>query len=163
RRWPVVIVGWSRLIAGRWRDPLVGRELLVGCAAGAIVALMTYISMRLNARTMDVDLVLNSLATLRTTTGGLLNALATNIGIALFLTLFLLALRALTHSTFVAGAIVSGIAAFTIGPTGGLPGALTAAFGFVVRIVTLTRFGLVALLGCGLTISLTELSRAGVA
>lgn len=34
RRWPERLVGWSRLLAGNVRDPLVGRDLLVGIAAG---------------------------------------------------------------------------------------------------------------------------------
>ncbi|MCP3964560.1 MAG: serine/threonine protein kinase, partial [bacterium] len=32
RRWPTSMVAWTRLLAGRWRDPLVGRDVLVGCA-----------------------------------------------------------------------------------------------------------------------------------
>ena len=35
RRWPELIVSWSRLLAGRLRDPLVGRDVLVGGALGA--------------------------------------------------------------------------------------------------------------------------------
>jgi serine/threonine-protein kinase len=34
RRWPATLVSWSRLLAGRFRDPLVGRDVLVGCLAG---------------------------------------------------------------------------------------------------------------------------------
>jgi len=30
RRWPETLIAWSRLLAGRFRDPLVGRDLLVG-------------------------------------------------------------------------------------------------------------------------------------
>ena len=32
RWWPTTLVGWTRLISGRGRDPLVGREVLVGLA-----------------------------------------------------------------------------------------------------------------------------------
>jgi serine/threonine-protein kinase len=32
RRRPQALVSWSRLLAGEWRDPLVGRDLLAGCA-----------------------------------------------------------------------------------------------------------------------------------
>jgi serine/threonine-protein kinase len=38
RRWPDVLISWSRLLSGRFRDPLVGRDLLVGAAAGALVS-----------------------------------------------------------------------------------------------------------------------------
>lgn len=31
RRWPATLVSWSRLLAGGFRDPLVGRDLLFGC------------------------------------------------------------------------------------------------------------------------------------
>ncbi len=34
RRWPESLVSWNRLIAGRLRDPLVGRHILYGAALG---------------------------------------------------------------------------------------------------------------------------------
>ncbi len=38
RRWPATLVSWSRLLAGGFRDPLVGRDVLVGCLVGAFAA-----------------------------------------------------------------------------------------------------------------------------
>jgi len=38
RRWPDSIISWSRLLAGRLRDPLVGRDILIGCLAGVLLA-----------------------------------------------------------------------------------------------------------------------------
>jgi serine/threonine-protein kinase len=38
RRWPEVLVTWARLLAGEFRDPLVGRDVLIGCAAGCFLA-----------------------------------------------------------------------------------------------------------------------------
>jgi hypothetical protein len=35
KRWPWRMVGWARLVAGRVRDPLVGRDVLVGLAIGS--------------------------------------------------------------------------------------------------------------------------------
>jgi serine/threonine-protein kinase len=35
RRWPATLVSWSRLLAGGFRDPLVGRDVLAGCLLGA--------------------------------------------------------------------------------------------------------------------------------
>ena len=40
RLWPGMLVSWVRVLEGRFRDPLVGRDLLAGCAAGAAVALL---------------------------------------------------------------------------------------------------------------------------
>lgn len=34
KRWPQVLISWSRLLAGRFRDPLVGRDILVGVVIG---------------------------------------------------------------------------------------------------------------------------------
>jgi serine/threonine-protein kinase len=39
RRWPTVLVSWTRLLAGEWRDPQLGRDVLVGCTAGVGFAL----------------------------------------------------------------------------------------------------------------------------
>ena len=43
RWWPHAMIGWARVVAGRWRDPLVARDILVavatvvalGCVTGA--------------------------------------------------------------------------------------------------------------------------------
>jgi Protein kinase domain len=36
RRWPRLIISWSRLMAGNYRDPMVGRDLLIGGLFGLI-------------------------------------------------------------------------------------------------------------------------------
>lgn len=36
KRWPMSLVSWSRLLAGQWRDPRVGRDLLIGVLAGTV-------------------------------------------------------------------------------------------------------------------------------
>ena len=41
RKWPHMLIGWSRLLAGRVRDPMVGRDALFGALGGvALVALL---------------------------------------------------------------------------------------------------------------------------
>ncbi len=40
RSWPTTLVGWTRLLSGRVRDPLIGRDLLVGAALGAVLGLV---------------------------------------------------------------------------------------------------------------------------
>jgi serine/threonine-protein kinase len=42
RRWPEWIISWSRLLAGDFRDPLIGRDVLVGAAFGLCVPLAQY-------------------------------------------------------------------------------------------------------------------------
>ena len=41
RRWPHRIISWSRLLRGEFRDPLVGRDILIGAVCGGIMALTT--------------------------------------------------------------------------------------------------------------------------
>jgi len=36
RLWPKTIISWSRLLAGDWQDPVVGRDIMVGVALGVI-------------------------------------------------------------------------------------------------------------------------------
>jgi hypothetical protein len=40
RRWPRVLVSWTRVLAGDLRDPLVGQHVLVGCAGGTVIAVL---------------------------------------------------------------------------------------------------------------------------
>lgn len=34
RRWPDALISWTRVMTGRWRDPRVGRDLLIGLTVG---------------------------------------------------------------------------------------------------------------------------------
>ncbi|HYX20847.1 MAG TPA: hypothetical protein VFA98_08385, partial [Thermoanaerobaculia bacterium] len=40
RRWPEMLISWQRALSGRWRDPLVGRDALVGAVVGAVAGLI---------------------------------------------------------------------------------------------------------------------------
>jgi serine/threonine-protein kinase len=48
RLWPQILIAWSRLLAGGWRDPLVGRDLFIGCLAGTCVRLLVPLGWQLN-------------------------------------------------------------------------------------------------------------------
>ena len=43
RRWPELLISWSRLLAGRFRDPLVGCDVLLGALAGIALALVVHL------------------------------------------------------------------------------------------------------------------------
>jgi serine/threonine-protein kinase len=49
RTWPRVIMSWSRVMAGKVRDPLVAGDVLIGCAAG-VVSLIVELAAFLVAR-----------------------------------------------------------------------------------------------------------------
>jgi len=40
RRWPQMLISWTRALSGYWRDPLVGRDVLVGAVLGVAMGLI---------------------------------------------------------------------------------------------------------------------------
>jgi hypothetical protein len=40
RWWPRILVSWTRLLSGEWRDSLVGRDMLVGAAIGVAICVL---------------------------------------------------------------------------------------------------------------------------
>jgi serine/threonine-protein kinase len=43
RHWPQTLVSWSRLVMGQVRDPLVGRDLLLGVILGNVLVLIFHV------------------------------------------------------------------------------------------------------------------------
>jgi serine/threonine-protein kinase len=44
RRWPQTLISWSAVLIGRVRDAVVGRDVLIGCAAGSALAVLNGIA-----------------------------------------------------------------------------------------------------------------------
>ena len=44
KRWPRRIISWSRLLRGDYRDPMVGRDLLIGAVFGALMMLCSFVA-----------------------------------------------------------------------------------------------------------------------
>jgi serine/threonine-protein kinase len=42
RLWPEILIGWRALLAGRVRDPIVGRDLLAGTVGGVLLSLVVH-------------------------------------------------------------------------------------------------------------------------
>ncbi|MEK6282454.1 MAG: serine/threonine-protein kinase [Acidobacteriota bacterium] len=42
RRWPGRIISWNRILAGGFRDPLVGRDILIGAVFGVVIILCNF-------------------------------------------------------------------------------------------------------------------------
>jgi serine/threonine-protein kinase len=53
RRWPEALISWNRALAGRLRDPLVGRDILLGAAIGLACSLWVF-SMSLAPELFDL-------------------------------------------------------------------------------------------------------------
>lgn len=41
--WPHILITWSRLLSGSFRDPLIGRDLLVGAVAGLLMTAVSFL------------------------------------------------------------------------------------------------------------------------
>lgn len=54
RRWPKVLVSWTRLLSGGWRDPLVARDTFIGCAFGVLAYCFVSIAYILIQRTQSI-------------------------------------------------------------------------------------------------------------
>ncbi len=106
RSWPSMLVTWSRVLAGRLRDPLVGRDIAFGIACGAALSLMHAAADALPGRfglnpppphTGELAVLLGARPYLLTLVGsinaGLQNALITVFGFAVFRAFFQWATR----------------------------------------------------------------------
>jgi serine/threonine-protein kinase len=154
RRWPRVLVAWNRLLAGEFRDPLVGRDLLAGCVLGVVWVLLNFLSHPV-ARWLGVPndpqagvglgtmyLISGPHAILAAVSGLLLNDVV--IGFITLVVLFLL--RALLRSTAAAATIVVLILAVTVGKDVEYPLFFWSLFAlmFATVVCALIRFGPIA-------------------
>jgi hypothetical protein len=43
RQWPQLLISWTRLLSGNFRDPLIGRDFLAGVLIGCLMALVVHV------------------------------------------------------------------------------------------------------------------------
>jgi hypothetical protein len=155
RWWPHRIVSWSRLLAGEFRDPLIGRDILIGSVFGVALTILFYLaalapgSVGLNP---TVQPMLSTLLGPREAAGEFFGNLAT---FTIFIALFYLFLLLLIYILFRRREWLSLLAAWLI-PTIILAvatrfgnhfiGALLAGFTFALTLTVITRFGLLAMI-----------------
>jgi predicted Ser/Thr protein kinase len=156
RRWPEWLISWSRLLAGRFRDPLVGRDLLVGAAAAAAFALSRYLDTlapTMLGQPLDTPhhgspliynaglLGLNSFVPLLVNQiqGSLMFPFVT----AALVLFFLMVLRRKWAALFAAGLVIFALQVLSATDKS-LPGLPFIAFATALIIVVLARFGLLA-------------------
>ena len=125
KQWPQVMITWSRVLAGRWRDPLVGRDMLVGLLLGIIsglaATLLNSVQIAKGAPPAGalpappgLFFTLTNLLGTRFVLADIANALILGLSIALlfFLTLFLL--RVLLRNQWLAGGATVALTTLTI-------------------------------------------------
>jgi Protein kinase domain len=98
RYWPQTMITWSRVLAGKWRDPLVGRDLLFGTLLGIVylllVAIYEYANLRSGAPILG-EIKLKLLNGFRPFAGNVAGLLFGEVGGSLVFLLTLFLVRAL--------------------------------------------------------------------
>jgi serine/threonine-protein kinase len=107
RQWPRLLVGWSRLMAGEWRDPQVGREVFIGAlttlATMALTVGATWISRSAGGEPpLSENYYFRALGGPGILTGGLLQLLPWSMFVSLIFMVMLLLLRRLLRSDYAA-------------------------------------------------------------
>jgi hypothetical protein len=147
RHWPDTIISWSRLVSGRWQDPLVGRDLLLGVVLGTaweLVFGLQYIALLREGfppQMGDPALLLGAWETVGSLLAVTLNVVA---GLSFFALLFLL--RAALRNTWRAVAVLVVIltAVTSLASRAPLPIAITMGILWSTAAVALVRVGLIA-------------------
>jgi hypothetical protein len=154
KTWPHILITWSRLLGGSVRDPLVGRDLLIGTAAGLLLTVITllhyYVPLVLGQAPFQpmvraLDVLLGPHRLVANTGFYLINAIHNGTLGVLGLALFRMLLRR-TWPAFTASVLVFGFMAARGQFESGHP-VIDYAFGValcVVLLVVALRYGLVA-------------------
>ncbi|HEY4364768.1 MAG TPA: serine/threonine-protein kinase [Bryobacteraceae bacterium] len=106
RYWPQNLVTWTRLLAGRWRDPLVGRDALFGILLGVVYSLLFqgYIwAMMFNGGSPDDSFGVANLNNVLSSVYTLTKHLDSAVGGALYFFMILFVLRAVLRKQWLAG------------------------------------------------------------
>ncbi len=155
RLWPHGLVTWVRFVGGRWRDPLVGRDILVGVAVGAFLTNLVWMRIWLFPRLTGMpgsppDVTLSTLEALRRG-AHLVAALAidhTNAVLmnSLFMVLILVILRLVLRRTWlaVAALFVLAIGAFWPAYSSPTVHVIFTSLNFAIFIGVLFRYGFLA-------------------
>ncbi len=154
RRWPQVLISWTRLMSGNWRDPLVARDALIGSVFGVLLFCSYYFANSLLPPLLGyVEIGQPDVITFGTVLGirffisNLLSALMVSIMVPLGLICLLFILRILLRNQKAAFAAFILITA--------LIGALSDMRAYPIELIVtgvylfvLMRFGLVAIALC---------------
>jgi len=155
RLWPEMLVSWVRLFGGRFRDPLVGRDLLVGALLGVALpltsCLLRWIPARFQLAPFQPDRSLwefEALRGFRHTCAAIAGVHTESVLNFLVPIMLLLVLRILLRSTWAAVAIVSVVGGIGFYPGSGDVIVFGASFLLSACMVwfVLFRFGLLSTL-----------------
>jgi serine/threonine protein kinase len=155
RRWPSLIISWNRLLVGDWRDPMVGRDILVGGVLGLGHTAAIYVTILLTTWTggravPNSGLDISYLESVRHLWANFLKDFSTGVFSAFFFLLLLILLVTVFRKQWLATAVF-WILLFSIESLAFRRGAhltdlLGTALISTITIVGIARFGLLAMI-----------------
>jgi serine/threonine protein kinase len=151
RRWPDALVSWTRILSGQFRDPVVGRDILIGALLGVGGTLVHRMNEVAEARfalpSRPAALSLSTLLGARFAASNALWELVFSVFWSLVFFFLLFLLRMVLRNEWLAAAAAAAVFVVLFAAQSETPlidaGFLIVVFGSMV--VVLTRFGLVAL------------------
>jgi serine/threonine-protein kinase len=152
RVWPHALISWNRLLAGRIRDPLIGRDLLIGSLAGVAVSLAIVVFQLVPTWTGSAtppSPIVNGVGTLSgmSTVAGTMIAATTNgmlAPIGVFFLIFVLRLILRKTALAVGGAMLIMVLVQGLQSQGSLLGWIASAAIWAIIIFVIVRLGLLA-------------------
>ncbi len=146
KRWPQILISWTRLLSGRVTDPMVGRDLLMG-AAGSAVAIVVWQATHVVIGQTDFFTAPSTLGPARFAVSVAAATLAEAVLRGVGLVILLVILRAVIPND-VAASVLSAImvATMVLGDTYGPPWlrAMYALSASLLGVVLARHFGLLA-------------------
>ena len=155
RRWSSLIISWSRLLAGDWRDPLVGRDILVGGMLGVahtfVIYLMFLLPHWLGITTMpNPGTNISYVESFKYLWANALMSSVSGIFIAFGMMLFLVLLVTIFRKQWLAKAVFGtlnfSIIVLAFGSQGHWTGWIGTALIATIIIICIGRFGLLAMI-----------------
>lgn len=152
RQWPQTLIGWNRVLAGGWRDPLVGADIPIGITGGAMSGVLVCLDslLRMHAGFVPTEVNERLIAPLigpRMAVASWLFLLSETVNTALWILLFICLLRVLVRKSWAAAAVCIAFLAGMQIIRGGSVVALEIAIWiltFTIGVTTLMRFGVLA-------------------
>src|SRR5260370_25419213 len=95
RLWPRTLISWTRVLAGRWKDPLVARDVLIGLLVGLGYDLVFAAgnALEMGASVASTSTYLDTLLGIQRTTSIVLNRLSVGLTAALLFFLLFFVMR----------------------------------------------------------------------
>jgi len=152
RRWPNLIVSWNRLLAGNYRDPLIGREILIGGVCGPSIWVLGFTPQLISkwlGKPYDLNLFTPPLRGMRSLINLFAGDLASALGISMGGLLLGLVFSFVLRKRWLAGILIWLLVTASIGlQTPSFVSVVCTAIGVALAVMVTMRYGLLTAYFC---------------